>query len=250
MQQSFGFDGADLLEWSERLDLAFGRAGQLVERTPIAQLVKSMIGSRTKDAISLAAYERLKKRWPSPDALARAECRDVEKIISDVTFAERKAGQLVAALRAIERERPDFQLQFLGAMPLQRALAWLERLPGVGRKVAAATLNASTLRLPVFIVDSHVHRVLQRLGYIGPGASAAAASEAVTSALGWTGDDLLSLFLQMKRLGQTVCRFKDANCRGCPLRAGCPTSAWPHWRRKMALPPHPSRIEAATATSP
>ena len=120
------------------------------------------------------------------------------------------------------RERPDFELDFLGALPLEDALAWLERLPGVGRRVAASTLNASTLGRPVLIVDSHVLRVLRRLGFVGPAAEALAASEAVTAAMPhWSGDDFLAFHIAAKRLGQTLCRPEAPACTRCPLRRDC-----------------------------
>lgn len=110
-------------------------------------------------------------------------------------------------------------------MRVEDALAWLERHPGVGRKVAAATLNASTLKRPVFIVDSHVHRVLWRIGFIGGKASARAASELVTASASSLGaDDLLELFAQMKLLGQTICCFDRPHCSICPLMDCCRTA--------------------------
>lgn len=155
-----------------------------------------------------------------------ADRSEVASVISTVTFAEDKAAHLVEALRMIAAERPDFDLGFLAFVPIGEAIAWLERLPGVGRKVAAATLNASTLKRPVFIVDSHVHRVLVRLGFIGTRALPRSASELVTaSARTLTADDLLELFAQMKRLGQTICRFDAPDCRACPLARCCRTAA-------------------------
>ena len=111
---------------------------------------------------------------------------------------------------------------FLSAWPVHQALAWLERLPGVGPKVAAATLNASTLRRRVFIVDTHVHRVLVRFGFIGRNATAEDGRNAVTAAAkSLDADELLELFAQMKRLGQTYCRPTRPNCLACPLGSRC-----------------------------
>lgn len=200
--------------------------GDLPRRRPIGQLVKSLISSRTRDAVSLAAYRRLGRRWPNAAQLATAAPAAIESVIADVTFAEKKAEYLPAALRMIERERPDFALDFLERWPIEDALAWLERLPGVGRKVAAATLNASTLRCRVFIVDSHVHRVLQRLGFIGMRATPRTASERMTDAARMLdADGLLALFAHMKLLGQTICRFDAPHCPLCPLAGRCRSAA-------------------------
>jgi len=139
-----------------------------------------------------------------------------------VTYAEDKARNLVATLQRIGLERPDYDLSFLSSWPVYQALAWLERLPGVGPKVAAATLNASTLRRRIFIVDTHVHRVLVRFGFIGRNATAEDGRNAVTAAASsLDADALLELFAQMKRLGQIFCRAGHPNCSACPLRARC-----------------------------
>lgn len=103
---------------------------------------------------------------------------------------------------------------------MRAALDWLERFPGVGPKVAAATLNASTLAMRVFIVDSHVHRILLRFGFIGPNATAEQGRDAVTAA-GLDAAELLDLFVWMKKLGQQVCQSSGPACAECPLTSRC-----------------------------
>lgn len=236
MQDSFGFDDAEIGWWRERLGGALGRLAPRRRRGPLSQLIKSLISGRTRDAVSLDAYNRLVRAWPDPARLAAADPQAVERTIAAVTFAEAKAPHLLATLRMIGAERPDYGLEFLAGWPEARALSWLERHPGVGRKVAAATLNASTLAKRVFIVDSHVHRVLRRLGYIGGKATPRAASERVTAAArSLDADGLLELFAGMKRLGQTLCRYEAPDCARCPLAARCRTAAEP--RRQIRLSP-------------
>lgn len=227
MQAAFAFAAHDIMGWRARL-------GPVVlprrRRSPVGQLVKSLLSARTRDAVSTAAYDRLIARYGAPTALARAAPATVARMICDVTFAEAKAVQLTAALARIAAEDGGFALDHLATRPLAEALGWLERLPGVARKVSASTLNASTLGRPVMIVDTHVLRVLGRLGFVGPAADYRAGSEAVTAAMpGWTGDDFLGLHIAMKRLGQTVCRWDVPECHACPLAADCLTA-----RRTMA----------------
>lgn len=216
----------DIAHWRRLLTSNFGTSVEFPRRTPLGQLVKSLISSRTRDAVSLAAYRRLGLRWPQARLLSEAAHSVIEETIFDVTFADKKALYLSAALQMIGDERPDFRLEFLGDMPVEEALAWLERLPGVGRKVAAATLNASTLGRRVFIVDSHVHRVLVRVGFIARTATPRAASERMTASAPFLdADDLLALFAHMKRLGQTICRFDTPLCARCPLNGCCRAAA-------------------------
>lgn len=223
MQTSFAFRGLeDLLTWQMLLAPLVRQATPLPVRRPLNQLVKSMISGRTRDPVSLAAYDRLVATFRSPCGLIAAGAGRVSQVIGAVTFAEDKANHLVATLQRIGRERRRFDLEFLGDAPLDAALAWLERLPGVGRKVAASTLNASTLSRLVLIVDSHVLRVLQRLGYVNRHAYGRTASEAVTAALPeWDGKAFLDLHVGLKRTGQLWCGPIAPNCAPCPLAPGC-----------------------------
>jgi endonuclease III len=221
MQVAFDFARDDLEFIHGALTSVFGKLASFERREPVWQLLRSLIGSQTYDRIAEPALERLKQQWPDPRRLAVARPAAVQRIIGDVNHADVKARRLVMALRTIGDERPDFDLSFLRGWPVHNALAWLERLPGVGPKVAAATLNASALRMPVFIVDSHVHRILLRFGFIGPRASAQEGRDAVTAASTSDAGDLLELFAQMKRLGQTLCRPFNAQCGSCPLAPRC-----------------------------
>ncbi|MEP9358829.1 endonuclease III [Sphingomonas sp. KR3-1] len=223
MQPGFGFFGHDdILRWQAALEPMRALAGPLPRRTPIGALVKSMISGRTQDAVSLAAYDRLVAAFGTPGQVLAADPAQVLRCIGAVTHAEDKAGYVIGALGRIAAERRGFDLGFLGALPLDEALAWLERLPGVGRKVAAATLNGSTLDRPVLIVDGHVCRVLQRLGLVHRNADARHASEAVTGAMPeWQGRDFLDFHIGTKKLGQTLCRFDATDCARCPLRHHC-----------------------------
>lgn len=222
MQDAFDFAARDLDFIREGLTKHFGALVGPERSDPVWRLVRALIGCRARDRVAGPAMARLLRRWPHPRLLAAAAPAEVERLLGDVTFADDKARHLVATLRRIGRECPDYDLSFLKDWPVYRALAWLERFPGVGQKVAAATLNASTLRMRVFIVDSHVHRILGRFGFISPRADAREGRDTVTAAAGALhADGLLELFAQLKRLGQTLCRFERPACRLCPLAPRC-----------------------------
>ena len=238
MQQTFGFRTGELERWFAALGCA-DAAPPVRPRSALGQLIKSMLSGRTRDAVSKAAYDALIARYPKPPLLAGASAAAIETVVAPVTFAADKAVYIAAALATIGRERPDFDLEFLATLPLDDALGWLERLPGVARKVSASALNAGTPAMPVLIVDTHVLRVLQRLGFVAPTADYRAASEAATAAMpGWSGDDFLLFHVALKRLGQNVCRWDAPLCGRCPLAGDCPTarrgpSTPPAWAKKL-----------------
>jgi endonuclease-3 len=223
MQGTFDFGlGAGLTEARDRLAAFFGAPEPIPQRAPIDQLVKSLISNRTYDAVSLGAFDRLAGAYDGWAQVAAATDPRIEALIADVQFADRKAAHLGETLRRIGAERPDFDLGFLGGLPVSEAFIWLERLPGVGRKVAASVLNFSTLQRPALVIDTHVDRVLKKLGLVGARARIEVAYGAVMNAAAdWSAADLTDLHVWMKRLGQTLCRPSGAHCDRCPLRDMC-----------------------------
>ena len=137
------------------------------------------------------------------------------------------APQIKAALVAITRAHGRLTLDPLAAMAADRALARLERLPGVGRKVAAGTLDFSTLRKPVLVIDSHQLRILKRLRLVGPRANIAKAHDTIAPAMPprWIAADLDEHHQLMKALGRSICRNPSPLCHRCPIKDLCPTAA-------------------------
>ena len=224
MQLSLDFgQERDLAAAHAILASTFGRLLLPVERLqPASQLVRSILGVRTHDIVSDAAYDRLMRHFSGLRELMTAPLLQIEAHIRDVTWPEDKAYRLVSALQIIENRHPDFDLGYLADLPVETALRELERLPGVGRKIAAAVLNFSTLAMPAFVVDTHVSRVLRRLGFIGRNASTQRAYYAVMEALGNPSAlSLLELHVLLKKLGQDFCRATDRRCAACPLKTLC-----------------------------
>lgn len=210
-----------------RLLARFGRPGPWIPLDPVSQLVMGIIGGRTRGEDSLAAFQALLARFGRWEAVRDASLSEVRCRIRAVTFADVKAARLKAALRTITAARGRLTLDFLDGLTVDEGLFWLERLPGVGRKVAAATLNFSSLRKPALVIDTHHLRVLRRLGLVGPRTSPLQAYDALMPCLplGWTAEDLDDHHQLMKALGQTTCRHGVPSCHLCPLRALCPGGA-------------------------
>ena len=227
MQLTLDLGGSsDLRQVLVLLTQAFGSPPHGPRRDALGQLVKSLISSRTLDRVSAAAYERLRTAHPDWAGLMEAPPAAIERLIADVTFPEAKARHLPAALGMIAVERRDFDLDFLRDWPVSQALAWLERLPGVGREVAAAALNVSTLRMPAFVVDVHGLRVLSRYGLVPTTTNNRIAFDKVMAqAQGWSAQELEDLHDLLKRLGQTLCRPNDLRCPRCPLQVRCRTGS-------------------------
>jgi endonuclease-3 len=122
-------------------------------------------------------------------------------------------------LQRIHRERGELSLDFLCSLPTPEAVEYLRSFPGVGPKTAACVLLFACRR-PVLPVDTHVHRVSQRLGLIGPGTDAAKAHDALARFV--PARQVLEFHIQLIRHGRGVCAARNPQCEDCPLVDLCP----------------------------
>ncbi|TCZ65374.1 endonuclease III domain-containing protein [Roseicella aquatilis] len=191
---------------------------------PLDELVSSLLSHRTKNRDSARAFQGLRAAFPDWEAVRDAPVAAVERAIAGATWPEAKAPALQRTLRAITERRGGLDLSHLEGMPEAKAAEWLASLPGVGPKTAAAVLSFSTLRGRALPVDSHHHRVAQRLGLI-PRSLAVGPAHAVLAALlpaEWDAQQVYDNHQVMMRHGQRCCFFHGPACGRCVLRDLCP----------------------------
>lgn len=205
---------------------------------PISELVSSLLSHRTRNAESGRAYKALKDRYPDWAAVRDAPTVDIEATIQGVTWPEQKAPRIQAVLRAVTERHGSLSLDFLGDMPVPKARAWLEGIPGIGPKTSAAVLSFSTLRKAALPVDSHHHRVAQRTGLIGPGVDVGPAHALLAAQLpaDWDAQAVYDNHEVLMLHGQRVCFFKNPACGGCALLDLCPTGQIRLQARALAGP--------------
>ncbi|MBO1906101.1 Fe-S cluster assembly protein HesB [Microvirga sp. 3-52] len=192
---------------------------------PLSELISSLLSHRTRNADSGRAFKALKARYADWCAMMNAPTEDVEEAIQGVTWPEQKAPRLQAVLHAIEERHGSLSLDFLDAMPVAEARAWLESIPGIGPKTSAAVLSFSMLRKAALPVDSHHHRVAQRTGLI-PQSTAVGPSHAALAALlpeEWDAQQVYDHHEVMMLHGQRCCFFKSPACERCAVLDLCPT---------------------------
>jgi endonuclease-3 len=225
MQLSLGLDAFNPLPAVyDRLRLAFGSFREGPRLSPLDQLIKSMIGSRTYDEVAWSAFLRLRSRFQPWENLIDAPAGEIESVLAPVIHAELKAAWLPEALGRLKALKGSLSLDFLADPPIEEAIAWQKRhLPGVGDKVAAAVLNFSTLRRPAMVVETHVWRVARRIGLAARNAEPEEVRRTLMGAApsGWTDEDFFDLHWLLKRLGQTLCTDTRTRCGACPVAALC-----------------------------
>ncbi len=217
-----------LLETHARLCREYGcPVAHWAELDPLSELISALLSHRTRNRESGAAFDELRRRFPAGWAAVRdAPTRDVKEAIVACNWPEQKAPRIQAVLRRItERRGGELSLDFLAEMTPAAARAWLQATPGVGPKTSAAVLSFSRLRMRALPVDSHHHRVAQRLGLI-PSTLDVGPAHAVLEAMlpaEWNAQEVYDNHELLMFHGQRCCFFRRPECERCVLLDFCPT---------------------------
>ncbi len=182
---------------------------QETSRSPFRLLVACVISLRTKDEVTAEASRRLFEIAPTPDRLAKLEEERVARAIYPAGFYNTKAAQLKEIGRII---RDDFDDE------VPASEADLLAMPGVGRKTANLVLGLG-FGIPAICVDTHVHRISNRLGMVStktPEQTERALMQVLPRDLWVPINDLLVTF------GQNRCHPTSPRCTDCPLADLCP----------------------------
>lgn len=206
---------------------AFGRIIRPPEkrRDPVWVLVHGVIGAQTKTAASNASTDGLIAEYGSWEAVAAAPVAELEARLQRQTFPTVAAQRLRDCLNAIIAALGAVDLQHLTDMETAEAMAWLEQLPGVARKNSAGVMNASTFERKAMVIDGHHRRIMQRMGIVPSKADTAKTYDALMPILPeeWSAADMDEHHLLLKKLGQTFCRPRRAECAACPVQKICET---------------------------
>jgi endonuclease-3 len=185
----------------------------------MSELVLTILSQNTSDANSGRAFMRLKDRFPTWEALMAAPLDEIEEAIAVGGLARIKTPRIKAALEAVYEKRGGFDIDFLRGLPLEESKAWLRELNGVGPKTAACVLMFALGR-PALPVDTHVHRVAQRLGLVPAKATAEKAHDILESML--PPDAVYPFHIMLIKHGRRLCSAQRPRCEECPLLDGCP----------------------------
>ncbi len=178
-------------------------------RSPFEQLVSCMISIRTYDEVSLPVSRKLFERANTPQSMSELSVAEIEDLIKRSTYAERKANQIWAIAQEIVDNHN-------GTLPCDADI--LLAFKGVGPKCAHLTLGIACQQ-PYISVDVHVHRVVNRWGYVEtktPEKTTQALAAKLPKELWIETNKLLMPF------GKQICKSQYPRCSSCPLEDICP----------------------------
>ncbi len=224
MEKERGTRNAELetqaIEMQRRLTELYGHKPNVPRREPMHELISTILSHRTTGRNEEEAYRRMRERFPTWEAVRDAPEKQLEEAIAPANYPEVKAPRIKQVVRLILAERGTADLEFLRTLPLDEAMAWLTALPGVGPKTASLVLLFCFAR-PVLPVDTHVHRVSQRVGLIGPKVDATAAHPLLLALFPPDPDMLFNFHINTLLHGQRVCVWNVPRCERCPLTDIC-----------------------------
>jgi endonuclease III len=195
--------------------------GEPIWRNPlpaIDELVSTILSQNTNDVNRDRAFESLRAKFPTWEAVRDAKEEDVINAIRPAGLANQKGPRMQQVLRSITEERGALDLQFLAELPLEEARSWLTKFNGVGPKTAAIVLCFS-LGMPAFPVDTHVYRVTGRLGLRPEKMTVEQAHPYLESV--FPPETYYAAHLNVIRLGREVCHARKPNCPQCPVNKLC-----------------------------
>jgi endonuclease-3 len=176
---------------------------------PFEVLISTMLSAQTRDPVTAAASARLFRVARTPRSMAKLSVAQIQKRIYPVSFYRHKAKHVKETCRILVE-------RFGGRVPA--TMEELLTLPGVGRKTANLVLILSFNSLRNICVDTHVHRISNRLGWVRtqtPAETEHALYEA-TSPRWWP---YINLYLVT--WGQNVCKPVYPRCDACVIRGYC-----------------------------
>ena len=183
---------------------------EIAERTrdPFRILISTILSLRTKDEVTAEASKRLFQVADTPEKILNLKTNRIERLIYPVGFYKTKAKRLKQVCRILVEE-------YNGRVP--DSLDELLRLPGVGRKTANLVITLGYGK-PGICVDTHVHRISNRLGYVDTKTPEQTEMELRKKLLSkwWIKyNDLLVTW------GQNICTPISPRCSICPVAKYC-----------------------------
>jgi len=199
----------DLDELMRRLSDLYPEGYDYGFNEPFSALISTVMSQRTRGDVTCAAARILFERFSTPEEMAKADVREIETLIKEVGFYRVKAVRIKEISRILMEK-------YNGKVPDD--MESLLELPGVGRKTANCVLADAFLK-DALAVDTHVHRISNRLGLIETKLPEETETELkkIFPQKYWRHINLL-----LVKLGQNICRPISPKCGVCVLNDICP----------------------------
>lgn len=202
----------------QNLERVYGVPENKRSSDPLDMLVKIILSQATSDTNSHRTFAALKKRFPTWDTALRARTSTIADTIRSGGLSNQKAQVIKELLRQIRQEHGALDLSFLHDFDEEAAVRYLKQFRGIGPKTIACTLLFAC-RKEVFPLDTHIFRVLRRVGLIPPKCTDLRAHEIMNRAV--PKGKFYSFHVNLIRHGRALCRPREPLCERCPIVEYC-----------------------------
>jgi endonuclease III len=202
----------------QNLERAYGVPENARSSDPLDMLVQIILSQATSDTNSHRTFAALKKRFPDWEAALRARTVTIADTIRSGGLANQKAQVIKELLRQIKDEHGTLDLSFLHDFDEEAGVQYLKQFRGIGPKTIACTLLFAC-RKEVFPLDTHIFRVLRRVGLIPQKCTDQRAHEIMNRTV--PGGKFYSFHVNLIRHGRAICRPREPLCERCPVVEYC-----------------------------
>ncbi len=189
-------------------------------REPVDELVLTILSQNTNDANRDRAYKRLRDRFPKWETALDAPVEPIEEAIRPAGLSKLKSRRIRDILRWIELTFGALDLTPLADLDDTEAIELLTARNGIGVKTAAVLL-AFAFDRDLCPVDTHVHRIARRLGWVPEKTSAEKCFWSLRGMI--PPGEAVAFHLNLLRFGRSYCTARGPRCGECVLRDDC---AW------------------------
>ncbi len=202
----------------QNLERAYGVPENKRSSNPLDMLIKIVLSQATSDTNSHRTFAALKKKFPTWDDALRARTSQIAATIREGGLANQKAAVIKDLLKQIKQEHGTLDLSFLHDLDVEEARNYLSQFRGIGPKTVACTLLFAC-RKDIFPLDTHIFRVLRRVGLIPQKCSDRRAHEIMDKIV--PRGKFYSFHVNLIRHGRALCRPRGPLCARCPIVEYC-----------------------------
>ena len=202
----------------QNLERTFGTPTLNPKSDPLEMLIRVVLSQATSDILSERTFQSLKTKFKTWEDVLAADTGEVAESIKLGGLANQKAKVIKELLVNVKAENNSLDLSFLQDLPTREAATFLKGFRGIGPKTIACTLLFACHK-SIFPLDTHIFRVLRRVGLVPQKCSDERAHEILDRIV--PEGKFYSLHVNLIRLGRRICRPQEPFCKRCPIVEYC-----------------------------
>jgi len=203
----------------QKLEETYGKeiwAGK--KRNPLDVLIKTVLSQSTSDWNRDMAWEALSKKYQTWEEVLNLSSGSLAETIRSAGLANQKSERILDILKWIKSEYGQLNIDFICSLPTEKAVEVFTQLKGIGVKTVSVVL-AFACGKDIFPVDTHVHRLCRRFGFVPQKATAEKTHNLMQELI--PEGKSYSFHINLLKHGRQICRAQNPVCWKCPVFDFC-----------------------------